>query len=172
MSKLDPHVQQFAEELVGKKLENDAFDSVGDFADRFPTVIFCQLAGFPMDHYEQIMDWRNMIMHANDGQPVGRELARAKALELGLETGEGENLPDETALAVRAASAQAVCAYFGELVNQRRSDPKDDLISKLLEADFENERKLPQEELEDFLFLLFMAGLDTVASALGLIAWY
>src|SRR5262249_40031769 len=49
------------------------------------------------------------------------------------------------------------------------AEPKDDLVSKLLAAKVEGERPLTQEELEDTLFLLFMAGLDTVASAFGLI---
>ena len=39
----------------------------------------------------------------------------------------------------------------------------------MLDTKYQGERPLSQEELEDTLFLLFMAGLDTVASALGLI---
>jgi cytochrome P450 len=39
----------------------------------------------------------------------------------------------------------------------------------LLAAKYEGERPLTQKELEDTLFLLFMAGLDTVASVMGLI---
>ena len=56
-----------------------------------------------------------------------------------------------------------------ELLELRRANPRDDLISKLLDTKYQGERPLSQEELEDTLFLLFMAGLDTVASALGLI---
>jgi cytochrome P450 len=169
MAKLEPGLEKYAEELVDKMLQKAAFDFVADYADPFPTVIFCELAGFPLEDYARVMDWKNVIMHASDGHPRGRELARAKAIELELEVGEGEDLPRETALAVRGRAAQEVYAYFAELLEQRRSDPKDDLVSKLLEAKFEGERSLTQEELEDTLFLLFMAGLDTVASALGLI---
>jgi cytochrome P450 len=43
------------------------------------------------------------------------------------------------------------------------------MITKLLAAKFDGERALTEEELEDSLFLFFMAGLDTVASALSLI---
>jgi cytochrome P450 len=57
----------------------------------------------------------------------------------------------------------------GVLLDERRREPADDLITKLLAAKYESERSLTQEELEDTLFLLFMAGLDTVASVLGLI---
>ncbi len=40
MEKLEPHLQQYAEELVDKMLQKDAFDFVTEFADPFPTVIF------------------------------------------------------------------------------------------------------------------------------------
>jgi len=169
MTKLEPHLEQYAADLVDEMLQKDAFDFVADFADPFPTVIFCELAGFPMDDYAQIMDWKNLIMHANDGHPRGHELAHAKAVEMGLEVGDGDRLPEEASLAVRAQAAQATYAYFSELIDERRERPKDDLVSQLVQARLDGERDLSQEELEDTLFLLFMAGLDTVASALGLI---
>ena len=169
MTKLEPHLLEYAEKLVDEMLKEDAFDFVEKFADPFPAAIFCELAGFPAEDYTRIMDWKNTIMHANDGHPRGRELVRARAQAMGLELGEGDTPPPETATAVAGAAAQEVYAYFGELLEQRRADPRDDLISKLLDAKYQGERPLSQEELEDTLFLLFMAGLDTVASALGLI---
>ena len=169
MSKIEPHLEELAGELVDKMLRSDSFDFVAEFADPFPSVVFCELAGFPQDDYEQIMDWKNQIMHPGPGHPRGYELAQAKAIELGHELAEDGRLTPEAEMAVRATTAQEVYAYFGKLLDARRSDPRDDLISKLLAAEFEGERPLTQEELEDTLFLLFMAGLDTVASALGLI---
>jgi len=169
MTKLEPHLLEYAEKLVDEMLKEDAFDFVEKFADPFPAAIFCELAGFPAEDYTRIMDWKNTIMHANDGHPRGRELVRARAQAMGLELGEDDTLSPETATAVAGAAAQEVYAYFGELLEQRRADPRDDLISKLLDAKYQGERPLSQEELEDTLFLLFMAGLDTVASALGLI---
>jgi cytochrome P450 len=69
---------------------------------------------------------------------------------------------------VRADATKETYAYFAELIAERRARPKDDLVSRLIAADYEGKRKLTQEELEDTIFLLFMAGLDTVASVLGL----
>src|SRR5262245_2496371 len=169
MAKLEPHLLQYAEELADRMLAKDAFDFVTEFADPFPTVIFCEIAGFPASDYPQIMDWKNTIMHAGDGHTRGRELARARARELGLDLGGGGELPAPTALAVRAKAAQEVYAYLAGLLDERRARARDDLVSKLLAAKVDGERPLTQEELEDTLFLLFMAGLDTVASALGLI---
>jgi len=168
MAALEPHLEQYANELADKMLEKDEFDFVAEYADPFPTVIFCELAGFPADDYPRIMDWKNIIMHANDGHHRGHELACAKAKALGHDVDPSQRLPQEAALAARAAAAGEVYQYFQSLLDARREAPRDDLISKLLAAKYEGERPLTQEEIEDTLFLLFMAGLDTVASALGL----
>jgi cytochrome P450 len=168
MVKLEPHLEQYANELADKMLEKDEFDFVAEYADPFPTVIFCELAGFPAEDYPRIMDWKNIIMHANDGHNRGHDLACAKAKELGHDVDPSQRLPQDLSLAVRAAAAGEVYQYFQGLLDARRADPRDDLVSKLLGAKFEGERPLTQEEIEDTLFLLFMAGLDTVASALGL----
>ncbi|MCH2173463.1 cytochrome P450 [Myxococcota bacterium] len=168
MTKLEPHLEQYANELADKMLEKDEFDFVADYADPFPTVIFCELAGFPADDYPRIMDWKNIIMHGGDGHRRGHDLTCAKARELGHDVDGDDGLTNEAALAARAAAAGEVYQYFQQLLDARRESPQDDLVSKLLTAKYEGERPLTQEEIEDTLFLLFMAGLDTVASALGL----
>jgi len=169
MQKLEPHLEQYAGLLLEKMLANDEFDFVADFADPFPTVIFCELAGFPPADYPQIMDWKNALMHANDGHARGHALALAKARELGLPFEPDGSLSVPNLFQVRATVGREIYAYLAGLLEQRRVQPADDLVSKLLTARYEGSRPLTQEELEDTLFLLFMAGLDTVASTLGLI---
>ncbi len=169
MSKLEPHLEQYATDLVAKMVAKDEFDFVADFADPFPTVIFCELIGFPMADYLQIMDWKNLIMHATDGHARGAELVREHGRKLGFTLNEHGSFSSEELLKLRMHVGREVYAYFGKLLDARRAAPRDDLITKLLAAEYEGKRKLTQEELEDTLFLLFMAGLDTVASVLGLI---
>lgn len=168
MTKLEPHLLEYAEKLVDEMLKEDTFDFVEKFADPFPTVIFCELAGFPAEDYGQIMDWKNTLMHANDGHPRGRELALARARQMGLEIGEENDLA-EVQLQVRTQVGVEIYAYLAEQLEAHRQQPGDDLITKLLEARYEGDRPLTEEELQDTLFLLFMAGLDTVASVFGLV---
>jgi len=167
MSKLEPRLEEYAAELLEKMLEKDEFDFVADFADPFPTVIFCELVGFPLADYPQIMDWKNVLMHADDGHSRGNALALAKGRALGLPLEAG--VTQAQYFQIRAVAGLKIYAYLKKLIDARRRQPADDLITKLLHATYEGERPLSQEELEDTLFLLFMAGLDTVASVLGLI---
>jgi cytochrome P450 len=53
-----------------------------------------------------------------------------------------------------------------ELFEERRSAPRDDLMTVLVEAEVRG-RKLTMEELESYGLLLFQAGLDTVANTLS-----
>jgi cytochrome P450 len=170
MQRLEPHLEQYAGELLEKMLTQDEFDFVADFADPFPTVIFCELIGFPLADHPQIMDWKNVLMHANDGHSRGRALALAKGRALGLALDDERRVTTEQWFQIRATVGVEIYAYLKKLLDARRAEPADDLITRLLQAKYEGERPLTQEELEDTLFLLFMAGLDTVASVLGLIA--
>ena len=52
------------------------------------------------------------------------------------------------------------------LISARMAEPKDDILSRLIEADFQG-RKLTFEELMSIGFLLFVAGLDTVTNAIS-----
>jgi cytochrome P450 len=169
MTVMEPHLTAFAEELVDKMIEKDEFDFVADFADRFPTVIFCELMGFPLQDYPQLMDWKNILMHAGGGHSRGLALATARARELGLAVGSDGTLSPEVRMQVSGMAALSVYEYFGKLLDARRAHPENDLVSYLIQARYDNERSLTQEELLDTLFLFFMAGLDTVASVLGLV---
>lgn len=169
MTAMEPHLEQFAGELLDKMLEKDEFDFVADFADPFPTVIFCELFGFPLEDYPQLMDWKNTLMHSADGHSRGRELALAKADELGIELDADGEIPGDRLIEIYGNTGMSLYEYFGDLLEQRRKEPQQDMISQLIASKYDGERPLTQEELLDTLFLMFMAGLDTVASALGLI---
>jgi cytochrome P450 len=62
-----------------------------------------------------------------------------------------------------------IVGYLVDLFSRRRDDPGgDDLVSALVRAEIDGGR-LSDEELLDTCFLLFIAGLDTVTSQLGVI---
>ena len=69
------------------------------------------------------------------------------------------------------AQTQAQCAkdirdFMVEFINERSQNPQDDLASFIVNSQLDG-RPLTIDEKQGVLFLLFVAGLDTVASALG-----
>lgn len=66
-----------------------------------------------------------------------------------------------------AAATRKVVAYLREQIEDRRQNPRDDIISYALSADLEG-RPLNDDELVGFAFNLFIGGLDTVSTNMGM----
>ena len=67
----------------------------------------------------------------------------------------------------RSAEAGAtILAYVERVLDARRADPADDIPSTLLAAEVSG-RPLTREEQLGYLFILFTAGVETTAAALG-----
>lgn len=132
---LAPRIEAWAERLVGAVADRGECEFVDAIASRFPLSVFMELFGFPLDQLER---YRGLVtdLYSATANPQRR-------MEV---TGE-------------------IVGVIVELVSQRRAEPRDDLISTLVEIDFEG-RKLTQEELTSIGFLMFLAGLDTVVNAL------
>jgi cytochrome P450 len=65
----------------------------------------------------------------------------------------------------RIAIQDQMIAIMSDEFEDRRSNPRDDLMTRLVQEDIKG-RKLTDQELQSIGFLLFIAGLDTVANAL------
>ena len=88
-------------------------------------------------------------------------------------------LLDAAERAVRSSTAegrmeayQELEVYLGKVLEQRREDLGDDMLSALLKARVEGGRPLTQRELIDAGSLLLVGGLDTVAGMLGFIMMF
>jgi cytochrome P450 len=67
--------------------------------------------------------------------------------------------------AVEAMSAQ-ILGILGELIELRRAEPADDLVSHFLSAEVEG-RKLTTDEILAMCFVLYLGGMDTVTNVTG-----
>jgi cytochrome P450 len=123
----------------------NAFDAVADFSALFPVEIISRMLGVPGGERQQIRHWLDVSLHreAGDMEPT-REGMRAM-LDLG--------------------------AYFYELVMQKRSDPGDDMLSRLTQVRVEREdgteTSLDDQEIAGFATLLGGAGAETVTKLVG-----
>lgn len=68
-----------------------------------------------------------------------------------------------------AAAGGAIIGFLAETVAARMAAPRQDMISDLTRLEVDG-RRVTEEELMDIAFLLFVAGLDTVSSQLGIMA--
>src|SRR5262249_57205108 len=118
------------------------------FCAPLPTIIFVDLLGLPQSDRQFFLDFVGDII-----RPAG-ETAQEQA-------------------AIRAAAPGRMFPYLADAIAQRRARPGafPGLISGLLEAEVEG-HKLDDREALNILFLLMIAGLDTVTASLScLIGW-
>lgn len=137
---LEPSIRTHCVSLIEGFAARGHCDLVGDFARRYPTIIFMRLMGLPVDDADTFLDWADALMHSTP-----------------------ETDPDG---AKRMSAAMDVFGYLGELLEARRNEPHDDIVSYLLTCEVDG-KELEPHELLQMAFLLYMAGLDTVAGALG-----
>jgi cytochrome P450 len=135
----DDH-RRLAGELIDAVISKGGCDFVVDFARVFPAVIFLNIMGMPLDKLDEFLGWEGMILHTD-------------------EVGEAAN-------EMRLAGMMKVMEYFSGLIAERRANPDpaaQDIVSEAVEWTIDG---VPATDLDilNCLLLLFMAGLDTVAS--------
>ncbi|TQM11319.1 cytochrome P450 [Pseudonocardia kunmingensis] len=131
---------RLAAELIEDMHPRGRGDFVREFARIFPSTIFLQVMGMPRSKLDDFLSWEHMILHQDS-----------------------ESDPDG---AIRMAGMQAVQTYFAGLVAQRRANPDPDardVVSAAVSWEIDG-RPVSDGDVLNCLLLLFMAGLDTVAS--------
>lgn len=139
---LEARIQAIADELLAPLVERGRCDLMSDFAYPFPARVICELIGVPPAEAGQIIE-------------------PAPAIAAGLEP--GPMLTLEARDAANRATTE-LTAYLRDLVDRRRHDPGDDLLSALLHSEGE---RLDEDELISIVLLLLIAGHETTANLLG-----
>lgn len=135
---LEDKARRIANELIDDILATGAeTDFNSSYAEELPTRIFVDMMGLPYDHYLDFLKWNKALLHS---QP----------------TGDGVKL--------RVEAAQDINEYLTALIYDRYKNPGDDLVSVLIGSEVDGHKLTPSEVLR-VIFLLFVAGLDTVTAA-------
>ncbi|HEX2118785.1 MAG TPA: cytochrome P450 [Acidimicrobiales bacterium] len=139
---LRPRIQLLVDELLDAVVEQGEMDVLGDLAYPLPTVVICELLGVPPEDRERFKGWSADASRLLDGYL------------------------DQAALDKGMVAGMYLFQYFTDLVEARRKDPRDDLLSALLAAESSGD-KLTHAELLSTATLLFVAGFETTMNLLG-----
>ena len=126
-----------------------------DFVERIaaplPIAVVAWILGVPRSDWPLLFRWTNEVIGCSD--PEFRR-------------------PGETPLETGTRARHEIYEYFEKLIAQRRSDPRDDLVSALLAATVEGE-PLTRQELLTYCELVVEAGNETTRNAIsgGLLAF-
>jgi cytochrome P450 len=148
MAALQPEVQRHTDQLIDRFVEQGGCDFSTELAVPLPCSTFLSLLGLPLDELDALVRWKDIMI-------------RAETLV---------DDPDE-AKQLQFDTAAEIYGRFGAEMQDRRTRPREDLITFLTQAEIDGE-KLSESEILRICFLLLAAGLDTVTISLECIFAY
>ena len=146
---LRPQVERLVDDLLDSLVQGDVGELMDEFAFVLPISVIGTVLGVPPED-----------------RPQFRELTQAL-------TGVFEVAATPAMLEAADAAVLRCNAYFDALIERRRIEPQDDLLSRLIvldareaQADGEADH-LTNEELNTLSSLLFLAGFETTTNLIG-----
>lgn len=139
---LEPLIRSIAARLLASLPEDEPFDLQTDFAQPLPVLVIAGALGLPDDDFEQIRDWSHDLIGVVDPRGSGAPVERA------------------------ARSSLELLRYLRERIPERRRNPGDDLLSRLLAVRKDGDRLTEDEVAANAMFLL-SAGHETTMGLLG-----
>ena len=146
IERLRPHIVEICDGILDDAAERGSLDVVADLGYVLPVTVICELLGVPTDDREQFGPWSSDASRLLDGD------LDADSLNAGL------------------LGVMQLLNYLGNLFDERRAHPTDDLISALIQAEEAGDR-LSEEELRSIVLLLFVAGHETTMNLIGNGTW-
>ena len=142
MARMEDHVRETAHALLDEVGDSHEFDLMSNLATLLPMVVIAEMIGVPTNDRERFKTWSDRF---------------ARVLEPNLTAEEGRLVLE---------TADEFERYFGPIIEERRREPTDDLVSRLAQAE-EDGQKLTNEETQVTLRLLLVAGNETTTNLIG-----
>ena len=142
VERLRPMIAQLSNGLIDRFVAKGEADIIGEFATPIPVMVICDLLGVPSDIGQQLLAWSHDMVAMYQAR-------RDRAVE-------------DAAVKATVAFSDFMRGY----VQQRRKDPRNDLLSELIRAE-EQGQKLSEDELVTTAILLLNAGHEATVHAIG-----
>ncbi len=143
MNAIEPQVREYCARALDPLVGAGGFDFIADIGAQMPMRVIGMLLGIPEEDQQAIRD------RIDDGLRL--EEGEMPSFEDGLATGQAE--------------------VFADYLDWRAEHPSDDLMTELLQAEFEDEtgtrRRLTRDELLGYVNLLAAAGNETTTRLIG-----
>lgn len=132
MRQKEAAIRDIVTELIDDVIEKGECDFVDDIAVELPLRVIADMLGVPQDDRRQLFDWTNKLSRA----------AATSDPQMGL------------------GALMEIGGYLNGLTAERKANPADDLISRLITAEVDGE-SLSEQEITFFFGILMFAGNDT-----------
>jgi cytochrome P450 len=140
---LQPNITSIVHFLLDNIETDREFDFMSDFAVQLPAMVIMDMMGVPRDMLFTIKAWSDdLINFVGSPRSVDDKYERARA------------------------GGVAMAEYFGRLIAERRAEPKNDILTMLIQAR-DDQSMLTDDEVVASAMLLLFAGHETTTNLLG-----
>ena len=148
MRALEARIRELCAQYLDPFVGSGGFDYLTEFGMRLPVMVISSLLGFPEEDHDMLREWSDETLHREEGNEGPTEA--------------GKRAQNES------------YRYYWEAVQERRKDPREDMVSQILATEFEDldgtQRTLDDIETMSMISLISAAGNETVARHLGWLA--
>ena len=138
---LEPKIREFCARSLDPLVGSGGFDFIADLGAQMPMRVIGMLLGIPEDDQEAVRDRSDAALRTEAGQPM------------------------------QVSSHFATGEHFAEYIDWRAEHPSDDIMTELLNVEFEDEtgivRRLRREELLTYISVIAGAGNETTTRLIG-----
>jgi cytochrome P450 len=139
---LEPRVQEITRQLIASLRSGVEADLVSALSGPLPTTVIAEMLGVEEDRLADFKRWSDDVVL-------------------------GTSRPTDEAVRARVrASGAALRAYFEKLIERRRTDPGEDVLTALVRAEEEHDT-LTASEILGLAVLLLLAGNETTTNLIG-----
>lgn len=139
LERLNERIQDISESLIDKMKSKRDIELIEDYAYPLPIIVICEMLGLPEDERDQFRKWSHSLISSINVPKRYKQV-----------------VPDSIAFS----------EYIQKLIERRKQDPKEDLLTSLIQAESESD-KLSEKELISMIFLLIIAGHETTVNLIG-----
>jgi cytochrome P450/nitrite reductase/ring-hydroxylating ferredoxin subunit len=153
----EERIRGLARGILETALERDELDWVESVAAEIPMWVFSEIMGLPVEDRRLIIELGDKILGNTDPEIVGEEYVAERALRD----------PELRKLPFSSPFALDLIEYGRTLGEARRADPRDDITTRLVEAELDGSR-LTEQEFGTMFILLTTAGNETTRHTISL----
>ncbi|NKC15719.1 MAG: cytochrome P450 [Gammaproteobacteria bacterium] len=129
-------------EMIDRFIDKGHADAAADYAQQIPPRVIAHVIGIDPKRVDDFVKWTRGILEIGQLQPD-----------------------------MRIKYCRIIRSFFEEMVADRRQNPRDDLISTLIDADIDG-KPLSDYTIVGMCNLLLVAGIDTTWSSIGSALWH
>src|SRR4051812_26371464 len=131
-----------AQELLEPLAEAGKMELLYDYAQPYSIAVICRMLGVPLDRHRDLLDWSHRMVKMYE-------------FEVTLEAAQAAN-----------EAAAEFQEYVHELISERRTNPRDDMVTALVQSRVDGGR-LSDDEIVSTVIVLLNAGHEASVNTLG-----